>query len=261
MALLSRLLAGPRSEEKELLDGPLPDRRALLGNLRDLAWVNRWAGGTAVVTWALDRLLASSTRRSFRVLDVGTGGADIPVALAEWGRRRGLALSVDAIDLRPEVVELAQSEAASEPAVSVRCGDALALDAPDGAYDFVISSLALHHLSPSEAVAFLSRAHRAASHALIVNDLRRSRTAWLGTRLIANAVFSSTEAKFDGPLSVLRAYTPEEVGALAARAGLPCVEVHRRPPFRLCLIARKRGQATGTEIASVPTGVSCRQTR
>ncbi|MBI4868101.1 MAG: methyltransferase domain-containing protein [Candidatus Wallbacteria bacterium] len=235
---LDRFLVPPQTRQLELLDGPLPPRDALLANLRDLALVNRFAGGWAVAAWALERLVGSSSQRSFRVLDIGTGGADVPVALSQWARRRGLALQVDAIDLRHEVVDLARSLAADEPSVRVLQGDALDLGALPQRYDFVLSSLALHHFDPPDAVRFLQAAHARASIALVVNDLRRSRVAWYATRLVSRIFFESFEAKHDGPLSVLRAYTPREVAELARMAGLPGAEVHTRPPFRMCLIAR-----------------------
>ena len=46
---------------------------------------------------------------------------------------------------------------------------------------------------------------------------------WLATRVLARNRMS----RHDGPLSVLRAYTPQEVRALCARAGLAGVRIHR----------------------------------
>lgn len=229
-----------RSLEKEILDGPLPDRKSLLSNMRDLEWVNRHAGGVATVTWALSRLTDGLAERRFRLLDVGTGGGDMPLAIVHWGRQRGLEWTVDGVELRPELVELAREHVRHEPSVRISCGDALALEPREGSYDYVLFSLALHHLDPEEGVAFLRSAWRVASRALIVNDLRRCWGGWLLARLGAALIFRSREARHDGPLSVLRAYTADEVAALARSAELPDFEVVRRPPFRLCLIARKR---------------------
>ena len=63
-----RRLAGAR----ELLDGPLDDPAVLRGNLRDLARINRWFGGTRASTRALERLLGQRTV-PHTLLDVGTG--------------------------------------------------------------------------------------------------------------------------------------------------------------------------------------------
>src|SRR5512147_3071442 len=70
----------------ELLDGPLDEPATLDGNLRDLRRINRWLGGVTLSAAALDALAAH--RAELTLLDVGTGGADIPIALARLARTR-----------------------------------------------------------------------------------------------------------------------------------------------------------------------------
>jgi hypothetical protein len=75
---------------EEILDGPLDDPDAVAGNLRDLRRVNRLLGGTRLSRLAIDRLWPDGTPLS--VVDVGTGGADIPVSLLADAARRGRSL-------------------------------------------------------------------------------------------------------------------------------------------------------------------------
>ena len=63
----------------ELLDGPLDDPVALAGNLLDLARINRLTGGTRLSERAIGAL--AERGRVSTILDVGTGGADIPMTL------------------------------------------------------------------------------------------------------------------------------------------------------------------------------------
>jgi len=82
---------------------------------------------------------------------------------------------------------------------------------------------------------------RAARLGVVVNDLVRGRVAyaavWLATRLLARSPMS----RHDGPLSVLRAYTPAEVRGLVVAAGLDGVRVRRHPfRLRLCAVRVKR---------------------
>ena len=75
------------TDAAELLDGPLTDLPTLRDNLRDLARVNRWSGGFELsrrAIWAV----APEPPAAVRVLDVGTGAADIPVALLADARER-----------------------------------------------------------------------------------------------------------------------------------------------------------------------------
>ena len=98
-------------------------------------------------------------------------------------------------------------------------GDALALPVRLGSVDLVISAMTLHHLQPEEATCYLAEMDSAARLGWVVNDLVRGRAAhrlvWALTRLLSR----SAMARHDGPLSVLRSYTPPEVAALCEKAG------------------------------------------
>ncbi len=163
------------------------------------------------------------------VLDVGSGGADIPVRLARWARRRGRRLRLIAVDRDRQILEVARRRAAAYPEISLVQADGLHLPLRAGGVDAAISSLTLHHLEPAVAPQLLREMARVARIGFVVNDLIRSRVAyalvWLATRLFAWHRMS----RHDGPLSVLRAYTPEEIGSLAARAGLSGIRVVRHP--------------------------------
>ncbi|CAN5827302.1 hypothetical protein BH24CHL6_BH24CHL6_00410 [soil metagenome] len=204
----------------ELLDGPL-EPALLAGNLRDLARVNRWLGGNALswrsVTHALRDVPLSEPAR---VLDVGTGGADLPLALARSARRVGRRLEIVAMDVRAEIVEAARRLSADEPEVSVEQGRPDILDHPARSFDVVHASLVLHHLEPPAAGALLSEMARVARRAVIINDLVRGRHWWLAAWLLAHVATANRYTRHDAPLSVRRAYQPAEVLRLAVGAGL-----------------------------------------
>src|SRR5687768_12127801 len=131
----------------ELLDGPLDDPGALRGNLRDLRRINRLTGGIALSIKAMDALADGAGELS--LVDVGTGGADIPVALLAHARRRGRRLSVTAIDSREEVLEAARTERPTLdriPGLALELADGTSLPYPDRSFDIAHASLVLHHL-------------------------------------------------------------------------------------------------------------------
>jgi SAM-dependent methyltransferase len=231
-----RRLAGTH----ELLDGPLDDPAALRGNLRDLAWINRRLGGTRASRRAVDGLLG---RRSgpHTMLDVGTGAADIPMALIAATATTGRPLRVTALDSRPEVLDAARDvdpRLAGAPHLELVLGDGRSLHWPDRAFDVVHASLVLHHLEPADAIAFLVEAARVARHGVVVNDLVRARHHWLGARALLAVTTRNRYTRHDGPLSVRRAYTRVELRALLAAGGLrPVVEVGAFAGHRVAIAA------------------------
>jgi ubiquinone/menaquinone biosynthesis C-methylase UbiE len=204
----------------ELLDGPLDDPDALVANLRDLARINRLTGGTRLSQRAV-RALGDEDVRT--LLDVGTGGADIPVTLLAAARRSDRTLSVTAVDSRSEVLEAARRARPGLDriaALELRVADGRRLPFEDGAFDIAHASLVLHHLAPEEAVAFLRELRRVARVGIVVNDLVRSRLSWIGAELLVRTIARSRYTRNDGPLSVRRAYTRRELHDLVEAAGL-----------------------------------------
>ena len=204
---------------EELLDGPLEDLDELAGNLRDLRRVNR-VFGTRLSRLALGRLAPGPG--PVRLLDVGTGAADIPVALTRapgpWSQVR-----VTATDSRPEILAAAarlSPELLGPGPVTLAEADGRSLPFPDGAFDVAHASLVLHHLSREDAVAFLGELRRVARIGVVVNDLARSRLNWLGAWLLLHASTRNPWTLHDGVLSVRRAWTVDEARALAVEAGL-----------------------------------------
>lgn len=206
---------------EELLDGPLDDPAALRGNLRDLERVNRWLGGAGLSARAIDAL--AGDREPLTVLDVGTGAADIPVALLARAAGAGRRLRVTGIDNRPEVLVAAvarQPRLGMTPQLELHVGDGRALPFPDRSFDIAHASLLLHHLEPTAAVALLREMSRVARRGIVVNDLRRSRVAWLAAWLLSHVATRNRYTRHDAPLSVRRAYTVAELTSLIAAAGL-----------------------------------------
>jgi ubiquinone/menaquinone biosynthesis C-methylase UbiE len=205
----------------ELLDGPLDDGEAVVANLRDLARLNRLTGGVRISVAAI-RALAGD-RLPGSILDVGAGGADIPVALLAAARRDGVSLEVTAMDSRREVLEaarLARPGIDRLDGLALGLADGRALPYPDASFDVGHASLVLHHLEPVDAIAFLSELRRVARVGIVVNDLVRGRLAWLGAWLLVHSVATARFTRNDGPLSVRRAYSRAELDDLLRSAGI-----------------------------------------
>lgn len=217
----------------ELLDQPAHDPAVLATSLDHVAAVNRWLGGRR----ALRRALRPWLRDGLRVLDIGTGSGDLPADIARFAQAHGVTLRITATDLHPQMAALATARLASIPGIEVRTADALALPFPDHSHDVAVLSLTLHHLDDRQAVLALREAARVAP-IVIVNELHRARANYLGARLLAHTVWARNPlTRHDGPLSVLRAYTPPELRSLAEQSGLRVLELRREWFYRLVLTA------------------------
>lgn len=218
------MIAPARRRRPELMDEPGVDAAELARSLRDLEGVNRWLGGTRVVVRALEPLVAGGGET--RLLDVATGSADIPLALAAWARARALPLRVVASDGHPATVALARQRAADHPDVSVELADALRLPYADGSFDVAMCNTAIHHFDRADAVRVMRELRRVARRGVVVTDLTRSWTGIAGVRLLAETVWRRHPVtRHDGPVSLRAAYRPGELREMAMEAGLKEVRV------------------------------------
>jgi SAM-dependent methyltransferase len=223
-----------RHRKPELMDQPGLDAGAhamALGGLRRINWFSR---SDAIIWPALARLAANRGGPT-RVLDLATGGGDVPIALARRAAGSGVDLRVEGCDISPVAVELAGRNA-EDAGVAVRFFRLNVLEEPiPDAYDAVMCSLFLHHLGDDEAVGLLKKMADAAGAAILVNDLLRSRPAyglaWAGCRLLSR----SPIVRHDGPASVEAAFSAGEAEDLARRAGLVDARLTRHWPFRFLL--------------------------
>lgn len=236
-----------RAGGAELMDEPDVETSELARSLADLREVNRWLGGRRVVFHhLLPMLRRTAASAPLRVLDVATGSGDIPLALAEWGREQGVPLEITATDAHPATLDLARAHLAGQPEVRVEIADALALPYGDGAFHFALCSTALHHFEPMQAVRALRELNRVASAGVVVNDLRRSVPALAGAYLLARTVWRRSRlTRHDGPLSVRRAYTPEELAMLAHAAGMTTARVRAHLPCRVALVVDRTREPRG----------------
>ena len=204
----------------------------MAGSLDDIARLNRIGATQTIQRHVAPFLARLGAGETLRVLDVGTGAADIPLALARWARRCGHRVRIVALDVHPAILRYAARATAGTPEVHVVAGNALEPPIRPESVDVAVCSLVLHHLPEDAVVSLLGRLAGLARLGFVVSDFRRGRLAWAAVWLATHAVSRNRMTRHDGPLSVRRAYTPEELAGLARRAGLPAIRWHRAPAFR-----------------------------
>ncbi len=223
------------------MDAPGLATPELERTLIEIEAINRRLGGYGPSLAGLERLLARAPgRRTFRILDVGTGGADTPRAMLRWASRRGVKLQVTAIDLSEATIDFARRRCLGSPEIELRRADLFKL--PEGErFDVVHAALVLHHFPGALAARALHAMYRRSELGVIVNDLHRHPLAWAGIQLIARALSRNPMLHNDAPLSVLRAFSSAELVALAEEAGVPRPALRWRPMFRWQMVVERPG--------------------
>jgi 2-polyprenyl-3-methyl-5-hydroxy-6-metoxy-1,4-benzoquinol methylase len=220
------------------MDQPDLSEREHVQALRGLERLNFWSGSASIL-WPAVRAELQQAGTPLRLLDVATGGADVPLRLWHKAQKAGLPLEVEGCDVSATALKRAQ-EQAERLGAPARFHHLDVLNDPiPEPYDIVTTSLFLHHLEEADAVEVLRRMSQATRRLLLVSDLRRGLPGWLLAYLASRLFSASRIVHTDGPLSVEGAFLTTELSELASRAGLAPVRVDRRWPFRMLLTWRR----------------------
>lgn len=213
----------------ELMDDPRCDEARLRRTYAAFRLVNPVVSGWRATYRRLIRpLLSASETRT--LLDVGSGGGDLPRSLARWAARDGLLLEVTGIDPDTRAHEYA-SALLPVPGVTFRRAGTEDLT---GQFDFVVSNHVLHHLD--DLPGFLEDTARLARVLTVHGDIARSRFAYAAFGILSAPFFARTFIRHDGLLSIRRSHTPGELRAL-----LPAEwRVIPQQPSRLLLVRNSR---------------------
>ncbi|OUE08887.1 hypothetical protein CMsap09_08080 [Clavibacter michiganensis] len=213
----------------ELMDDPGCDPDALARTYARFGMVNRVVAGWRGVYRSRIRPTLSAERAT-TLLDIGSGGGDVPLALARWARRDGLRLSVTGIDPDQRATAFAQARPA-DPDVRFLAASSADLVAEGSRFDLVTSNHVLHHLDDGALDALLADSAALAPRALH-SDIARGRLAYAAygpaSRLVARGSF----VHVDGLRSIRRSWTAAE---LALRVP-PGWRVEGAVPFRVLLV-------------------------
>lgn len=225
-----------RSNAPELLDRDGHSVAELAGALRDIRAVNRFLGGSRALLDAL-RPVIRRTKPGvpLNVLDVGTGAADLPLAMVRCAERMGRELRVTAVDRDRTTAAIAAGEVARSSQIRIVCADAHHLPFPPGSFDVVTASMFLHHFELGDVARLLARFRELARRAVLINDLRRHLVPWSFIALVSRVTRRDPMFVHDAPLSVLRGFTVAELLQAARESGAASVTLRRRWPYRLAL--------------------------
>lgn len=171
-----------------------------------------------LLTWVPSATPDSSPTR---ILDVGTGTAQIPIELAS----RSLSVKITAVDLAAHMLQLAQRNviaAGLGSAVRLEHVDAKGLPFADASFDVVMSNSIVHHIpEPLDALCEMRRVLRPGGLLFVRDLLRPPDEATLAHLVTTYAGDANSHQRQMFADSLHAALTLEEIRSLLAALSLP----------------------------------------
>jgi SAM-dependent methyltransferase len=200
----------------EMMDRSQPVSKELEIDLRNLEKLNRYFGSYSLIRFFLRRWF--SRGKSVRLLDLCTGSGDIPRFIVDWCRSNDVPIQITAVDQQPATLELARRRSESYPEITFVGANVLDF-VPSAPVDLVFCSLALHHFSEEEAILMIRQTGAMTSGNILFSDLERSDFGIAGIYALTTLIFREPMTRFDGRLSMRRAFSFGEMENLAQAAG------------------------------------------
>ena len=227
-----------RATAAEFLDRPDCDPALTAASYRFMETVNCRFGGIRIVR----RFLAAETAgrhagAPLRILDIGSGCCDIPLAVSRWAHAYDIPLHFTCLEIAGHAVDIARGQLAraGNPEVHLLQEDAFTHQ-PAEPYDCAVASMCFHHFSNAQIVTLLQRLRGFVLNSVLINDLRRSRLASLAARLLL--VGAAAGVRHDALLSIRRGFKIGELSTLLRQLDSVTVSVEPARWFRIAAIIR-----------------------
>ena len=229
-----------RATATEFLDRPDCNPALAAASYRFMETVNCYFGGIRTVR----RFLATETAgrhagAPLRILDIGSGSCDIPLAVSRWARAHGIPLHFTCLEMAGHAVDIARRQLAraGDPAVQLLQEDVLTHQ-PAEPYDLAVASMCFHHFSNAQILTLLQRLRGFVLNSVLINDLRRSRLASLAARLLLADTGTPAGVRHDALLSIRRGFKISELSTLLRQLDSVTVSVEPARWFRIAAIIR-----------------------
>lgn len=225
-----------RARLTELMDGPCTYKE-FRDCLRDLAKVNRMTRAHKLTMQWLAAVVREYTEpRPLHIVDIGCGGGDLLRSVEQWAAREQVTVRLTGIDVHPYAIRAAREFTDATSSIRWQVSDAHDFAANEPV-DFVVSSQMAHHMRDEEIVQFLKWMERTAARGWLVNDLYRTRAAFVGFRMLAWAARWHRFVRNDGPVSIRRGFRSQDWQQYVELAGLAAdsVRIEAHWPARICV--------------------------
>lgn len=225
------------------MDAPGIPTALLHHNLGELNFLNRYFGGHSISLEGIKELI-KDRKKTYHIVDLGCGSGDVLRYIARWARSNAFTVTLTGVDINPDAIGYLVSNCSAYPEIKGVVSSYKDYLASSPAMDITHCSLFCHHLNEQELLELFHTLNNS-SCGFVINDLQRSAIAYWGAWLMPRLLHGTYLSKHDGPVSVQKAFTRDELLTILHKAGVDHVTVKWRWPFRYLVIAKTNQHGNG----------------
>ncbi len=204
--------------------------------LRELEIINQRLGGNHVTIDGLNKLLKEKSAPVLRIADLGCGGGDMLKLVANWAQKAKIQCELMGYDANPHIIDYARQNCSGHGDISFETQDIFSAEFQENKFDIILCTLFTHHFSEEALTKIFAQFKSQARIGVVINDLHRHWLAYSSIKLLTQLFSKSDMVKYDGPLSVKRAFKKKELIKIMRGAGITDFSLKWMWAFRWQLI-------------------------
>lgn len=225
-----------RSYQEELMDDLESSGEIISQTLKELETINRLLGGNQVTLNGLELLTKNASSEPIRIADLGCGGGDMLKLVAKWAKRKQLNVELIGFDANPHIIDYAQKHCKEYSNISFQVKDIFSEAFKKEKFDVILCTLFTHHFHENDLIRIFKQFKDQARLGVVINDLHRHWLAYYSIKLLTKVFSKSEMVKFDGPLSVKRAFIKAELTEILEKASISPKHLSWQWAFRWQLV-------------------------
>lgn len=227
-----------RSYELEIMDDLEMEGEELASTLRQIAVINRWLGGSSVTLAGVKKLLKGIyvSDKTLKIIDMGCGGGESLRLIADWGRKTGQKLELIGIDANLYTIDYAREQCKAYSEIRFEQLNVFSEGFANLSFDIALCNLFLHHFTEVEIGVLLKTMTKSATIGIVINDLQRNYLAYYLFHWLTLALGASKMVRYDGKLSIRRAFKKKEIEQLLANSHVTHYDIQWKWAFRYQVI-------------------------
>ena len=229
-----------RTDQDEIMDDFELQGPKLEKTLEDLDNINKWLGGNKITLQGIKKLLKGQPKSGIiQIADIGCGNGAILREIAKWGRSKNYRFQLIGIDANPHTIEIAEKLSAYYSEIQYSTLNIFSDEYIKREFNIVLCTLTLHHFKNQEIIGILNNFYKQAKTGIVINDLHRSRMAYLLFQAFCRVFINNEIARKDGLTSILRGFKKKDLQSLASNIPAKNQEIRWKWAFRYQWIIKK----------------------
>jgi 2-polyprenyl-3-methyl-5-hydroxy-6-metoxy-1,4-benzoquinol methylase len=227
-----------RATQPEFLDSQNCDPQLAYSSYRLMKWVNRFGGGTkAVANYLATEISHNGDSPSVRILDIGSGTCDIPLAIVKWARNRSQNIEFTCLETNETALKIAGENIKRSGFGAIELKDESIFEFNcRQQFDYAIGSMFFHHFRDEQILNLIKKLRSYVLKSILINDLRRNLMSYAYCRILACSF--SKGLKHDVLLSIRKGFKSKELSHLLGDIEDAQVEIKTYGLSRLVAVIR-----------------------